>query len=57
MSEPFVMGGDFNMIRFPWEKSTDNINQVWMDAFNEFITDNGIKEMLRKGSKFTWTNK
>jgi exonuclease III len=57
MSEPFVMGGDFNMIRFPWEKSTDNINQVWMDAFNEFIRDNGIKEMLRKGSKFTWTNK
>jgi hypothetical protein len=57
MSDPFVIGGDFNMIRFPWEKSSDNVNHVWMDAFNEFIRDNGVKEMLRKGSKFTWTNK
>jgi exonuclease III len=57
MREPFAMGGDFNMIRFPWEKSSDNVNHVWMDAFNEFIRDNRVKEMLRKGNKFTWTNK
>jgi hypothetical protein len=25
--------------------------------FNNFILDAGIKEMLRKGSRFTWTNK
>jgi exonuclease III len=46
MREPFVMGGDFNMIRFPWEKSSDNVNHVWMDAFNEFTRDNGVKEMF-----------
>jgi hypothetical protein len=28
-----------------------------MDAFNEFIRDNGLKELIRKGSKYTWTNK
>jgi endonuclease/exonuclease/phosphatase family metal-dependent hydrolase len=57
MEDPFILGGDFNMIRFPWEKSSGNINHFWMNAFNEFIRDNGIKEMDRKGSKYTWSNK
>jgi uncharacterized OB-fold protein len=34
MEEPFIIGGDFNMIRFAWEKSTNNINQTWMNNFN-----------------------
>jgi hypothetical protein len=28
-----------------------------MDVFNNFISDNGFKELLRKGNKYTWTNK
>jgi hypothetical protein len=28
-----------------------------MDAFNEFMRNNGVEEMIRKGGKFTWTNK
>jgi hypothetical protein len=28
-----------------------------MEAFNDFIRDNGVKELMRKGGKFTWTNK
>jgi endonuclease/exonuclease/phosphatase family metal-dependent hydrolase len=57
MSDPFIIGGDFNLIRFEWEKSSDNTHHVWMDAFNDFIRDNGVKELMRKGSKFTWTNR
>jgi exonuclease III len=57
MEDPFIMGGDFNFIRFPWEKSSGNVNQFWMNAFNEFIRDNGVKEMDRKGCRFTWSNK
>lgn len=57
MSWPFIMGGDFNMIRYQWEKSSNNVNQGWMDLFNSFILDNGLLELTRKGSKFTWTNK
>jgi hypothetical protein len=57
MEDPFIIGGDFNLIRFSWEKSTGNVNQFWMSAFNDFIRDNGIKEMDRKGCKYTWTNK
>jgi hypothetical protein len=57
MEDPFIIGGDFNLIRFSWEKSTGNVNQFWMSAFNDFIRDNGIKEMDGKGCKYTWTNK
>jgi endonuclease/exonuclease/phosphatase family metal-dependent hydrolase len=51
------MGGDFNMIRFSWEKSSDNINHTWIDLFNNFIMDYGLMDLFRKGSKYTWTNK
>jgi endonuclease/exonuclease/phosphatase family metal-dependent hydrolase len=54
---PFMLGGDFNLIRYAWEKSLENANQLWMDAFNNFISDNGLVELRRFGSKFTWTNK
>jgi hypothetical protein len=57
MSDPFIIGGDFNLIRFEWEKSSDNTHHVWMDAFNDYIRDNGVKELMRKGCKFTWTNR
>jgi hypothetical protein len=57
MEDPFIMGGGFNMIRYAWEKSSGNVNQLWMNAFNDFIRDFGIKEMDRKGCKYTWSNK
>jgi exonuclease III len=28
MTDPFIIGGDFNMIRFEWEKSSDNVNHT-----------------------------
>jgi hypothetical protein len=28
-----------------------------MNKFNDFIRDNGVKELIRKGGRFTWTNK
>jgi hypothetical protein len=48
---PFIMDGDFNLIRFAWEKSS-KLDQFFMDAFNSFIEDNGIKELLRKGGVY-----
>jgi hypothetical protein len=51
------MVGGFNLIRFAWEKSSGNVNQVWMDTFNSFIADNGLVQLHRIGGKFTWTNK
>jgi hypothetical protein len=28
-----------------------------MDAFNEFINDTRVKELIRKGGRYAWTNK
>jgi exonuclease III len=57
MTDSFIIGGDFNLIRFTWEKSSENTDQLWMDKFNDFIRDNGVRELIRKGGRFTWTNK
>jgi endonuclease/exonuclease/phosphatase (EEP) superfamily protein YafD len=43
MEDPLIKGGDFNLIRFAWKKSSDNVNQFLMTMFNDFIRDNGIK--------------
>lgn len=53
----FYNGGDFDLIRFASEKSSDNVDQGKMGMFNNLISDTGIKEFIRKGSKFTWANK
>jgi hypothetical protein len=50
---PIMMGGDFNLIRYAWEKSSNNINQFWLDSFNGFTMDNGLLELNRIGSKYT----
>jgi exonuclease III len=57
MTDPFIIGGDFDLIGFIWEKSSENTDQQWMNKFNGFIRDNGVKELIRKGGRFTWTNK
>jgi hypothetical protein len=41
----FLLGGDFNLIRYAWEKSSGNANQLWMDTFNNIISDNGLVEL------------
>jgi hypothetical protein len=45
--------GISNLIRYAWEKSSDILDQCWMDAFNDFINDTGVRELLRKGGKYT----
>jgi hypothetical protein len=55
---PLMVGGrDFNMIRYPHEKSSGSENIVWMDMLNSFINDSTLIELIRGGSRFTWTNK
>lgn len=54
---PFLIGGDFNMYRFPTDKSNDNIELNVMDAFNEFISEFALSDIYRRGGRLTWTNK
>jgi exonuclease III len=54
-----VIGGgvDFNLLRYVHEKSNGSEYTVWMDMFNFFINDTALIEVVRGGSRFTWTNK
>jgi hypothetical protein len=52
-----MVGGDFNMIRYVHEKSSGTDYTIWMDMFNCFINNTAMIEVIRGGSKFTWTNK
>lgn len=54
---PLVLGGDFNMYRFSFEKSNDNIDYRGMNRFNDFISNHELSELLRSGPRYTWTNK
>lgn len=37
-SDPVIIGGDFNLVRFAEEKSNGQINKRWADKFNSFIS-------------------
>ena len=56
-SIPFVVGGDFNLIRSGADKNNYSINRAWVSMFNNAIASMAIRELARSGSRYTWTNK
>ena len=50
---PFIMGGDFNMVRRVDDKSSGNVDVRWMQAFKDLIDNSAIKELHRSGSRYT----
>jgi len=50
------MGADFNIIRSPEEKSTDNYNDRWPFLFNAIIDTLNLRELDLSGRKYTWAN-
>jgi hypothetical protein len=54
---PVVVGGDFNLIRGPEDKSNDNINWHRVHLFNDCIANLALREIRRLGARFTWSNK
>ena len=44
---PMVIGGDFNLLRCPNDKSNDNFSWPLANAFNDFISANAIRELPR----------
>lgn len=47
---PLLIGGDFNLLRFPGDKNNSNFSWSLADAFNDFIAENALREIPRTGS-------
>lgn len=52
----FLIGGDFNLLRFPWDKNNVNFSWSRAEGFNDFIINFALRELHRVGSCFTWCN-
>jgi endonuclease/exonuclease/phosphatase family metal-dependent hydrolase len=51
-----MIGGDFNILRGPWEKNNDNYNNRWPFLFNAIIDAFNLREIDLSGRKYTWAN-
>jgi exonuclease III len=57
ISGPWLVLGDFNLIRYPHEKNTPNFNSSLADKFNTLIHRLFLQELPLLDRRFTWTNK
>jgi exonuclease III len=53
---PLLIGGDFNIIRFPSEKNKIMRRNRWNDMFNAIINCHGLRELYLSGGQYTWSN-
>jgi hypothetical protein len=56
VSGPWIILGDFNLIRFPAEKNNGNFNPTLAGAFNAMIHSMALFELPLFDRLFTWTN-
>ncbi|XVF10646.1 hypothetical protein REPUB_Repub07fG0200300 [Reevesia pubescens] len=52
----WCLGGDFNVVRFPWEKLGRSFNMGAMKLFSNFIEGLGFVDFPLIGGKFTWSS-
>ncbi|KAG2610412.1 hypothetical protein PVAP13_4KG200001 [Panicum virgatum] len=52
---PYIIGGDFNLVRSQEDQSSGVANKKLMDAFNNYIEQCDLREIRRGGAKYTWT--
>ena len=53
---PWCIGGDFNVIQFPSEKSRRAVLSPAMNEFSDFIAKMGLLDLPLEGGLFTWSN-
>jgi len=56
ISGPWLLIGDFNLVRSPAEKSNGLVNQSLVNAFNDTIQQLAAIEIPLLGRTFTWSN-
>lgn len=54
---PWMVCGDFNMIRYTHEKNNNNFRWSEAEAFNDYINDMCLIELPLLDRMFTWSNK
>ena len=52
---PWCLVGDFNVIRFPSERSTDGCLSWLMREFSNFINSCNLVDPPLEGASFTWS--
>uniref|UniRef100_A0A2N9IF49 CCHC-type domain-containing protein n=1 Tax=Fagus sylvatica TaxID=28930 RepID=A0A2N9IF49_FAGSY len=53
---PWVIGGDFNVVRFPSERLGATHFTPAMHGFSDFISSCGLRDTQLEGGLFTWSN-
>jgi endonuclease/exonuclease/phosphatase family metal-dependent hydrolase len=53
-SLPYVLGGDFNIMRRPEDKSPGNFDPKWPAIFNAVIESLDLREIVMTGRQYTW---
>ncbi|XP_030930978.1 uncharacterized protein LOC115956836 [Quercus lobata] len=53
---PWCVGGDFNVVRFPFERSGSTSFTAAMWEFSNFIFEQGLIDIPLQGGSFTWSN-
>jgi endonuclease/exonuclease/phosphatase family metal-dependent hydrolase len=51
---PFLIGGDFNIMRRPEDKSSGVFDHKWPSHFNAVIESLGLREIVMTGRQYTW---
>jgi exonuclease III len=53
---PYIVGGDFNIVRFPSDKNRNFHPNGYTDTLNAVIHVNELRELDISRGKFTWSN-
>ncbi len=53
---PWVVGGDFNIVRFPSERVGSDQTSPAMRDFSDFISSLGLLDIPMEGGNMTWSN-
>ena len=56
MQVPYIVGGDFNILRHPGEKNKKMTSHKSTDLFNSIINTLALREIHISAGKYTWTN-
>lgn len=56
-TDPWILGGDFNVVLSPDERKGGEGNVVAMNEFRNFVEEAQLADLPVAGGKFTWTNK